>query len=282
MKRIDPIIAHIGNPNLESILRIAVLAALKAGEIQRDRYGKPHQINHKGAIDLVTEVDIAAEEAILAILYKEQSNAAIIAEESHAHYSTGPRGPAWIVDPLDGTTNYAHGFPWFGVSIGYAVDSIIQAGVIYCPMQDELFCAVRDSGAWLNGKRLKVSAINSLKQALVATGFPYDIKQHTTEVLAALEVIVTNAQDVRRAGAAALDLAYVACGRLDGFWEIKLKPWDTAAGMLLVTEAGGAVSDFSGKAYSPFLAEVLATNGFIQEELVALLKKFSKTGLKVL
>ena len=183
MQRIDPIIAHLGNPDLVPKLRTALLAALKAGKIQRDRYGQPHQIHHKGAIDLVTEVDIAAEEAILAILYKEQSRATIVAEESHAHYSTGPRGPAWIVDPLDGTTNYAHGFPWFGVSIGYAFDSTIQVGVIYCPMQDELFCAVRNSGAWLNGKRIKVSATNSLKQALVATGFPYDIKQHTQKSL---------------------------------------------------------------------------------------------------
>jgi myo-inositol-1(or 4)-monophosphatase len=278
MKRIDPILASLGKPDLAPILRTAVLAALKAGKIQRDRYGKPHQIHHKGAIDLVTEVDIAAEEAILAILYKEQSRAFIIAEESQAHYSNSPPGPAWIVDPLDGTTNYAHGFPWFGVSIAYAVDSVIQAGVIYCPMQDELFCAGRDSGAWLNGNRLRVSATNSLKQSLVATGFPYDIKQHTTEVLAALEMIVTNAQDVRRAGAAALDLAYVACGRLDGFWEIKLKPWDTAAGTLLVTEAGGTISDFSGRKYSPFLPEVLASNGLIHEELIALLKKFSRTG----
>jgi myo-inositol-1(or 4)-monophosphatase len=282
MKRIDPILANLGEPYLVPILRTAVLAALKAGKIQRDRYGQPHQIRHKGAIDLVTEVDIAAEEAILAILYKEQARATILTEESRAHYSNSPPGPAWIVDPLDGTTNYAHGFPWFGVSIAYAVDSVIQVAVIYCPMQDELFCAGKGSGAWLNGKRLRVSTNNSLQQALVATGFPYDIKQHTAEVLAALEIIVTHAQDVRRAGAAALDLAYVACGRLDGFWEIKLKPWDTAAGMLLVTEAGGTISDFSGKKYSPFLPEVLATNGLVHEEMIVLLKKFSQIGLKVL
>jgi myo-inositol-1(or 4)-monophosphatase len=262
------------------ILRTAALAALKAGHIQRERYGKPHQVHHKGIIDLVTEVDTAAEEAILAILHKERMRATIIAEESHSQYNKSPQGPAWIVDPLDGTTNYAHGFPWFGVSIAYAVDGSSLVGVIYCPMQDELFCASRDSGAWLNGKRLKVSATNSLEEALVATGFPYDIRQHPTIVLAALEAIVTKVQDVRRAGAAALDLAYVACGRLDGFWEINLKPWDTAAGMLLVTEAGGAISDFSGKKYSPFLSEVLATNGFIHEKLLTLLKKFSKTGLK--
>ena len=282
MKRIDQILASLGKTDLASILHTAALAALKAGKIQRDRYGNPHQIHHKGAIDLVTDVDIAAEEAILAILYKEQSRATIIAEESQAHYSNGPRGPAWIVDPLDGTTNYAHGYPWFGVSIAYAIDSIIQAGVIYCPMQDELFCAGRDNGAWLNGKRFKVSAADSLKQSLIATGFPYDINERANEVIAALKAVVINAQDVRRAGAAALDLAYVACGRLDGFWEINLKPWDTAAGMLLVTEAGGTITDFSGRKYSPFLSEVLATNGLIHKELIAILKKFSKTGLKVL
>ena len=280
MKRIEPILENIADQELTHMLRTAVLAALKAGHIQRDRYDKPHQVHHKGTIDLVTEVDIAAEEAILAILYKERSRVAILAEESHSQYNESPDGPVWIVDPLDGTTNYAHGFPWFGVSIAYAVDSISQVGVIYCPMQDELFCACQGYGAWLNSKRISVSKTSSLNQALVATGFPYDIKEHAAEVLAALQSILVRAQDVRRAGAAALDLAYVACGRLDGFWEINLKPWDTAAGQLLVTEAGGKISDFVANEYSPFLPEVLATNGFIHEELIAQLKQFSKTGLK--
>jgi myo-inositol-1(or 4)-monophosphatase len=265
---------------LTHILQTAVLAALNAGQIQRDRYDKPHQIQHKGAIDLVTEVDIAAEEAILTILQTEQAQAAVLAEESQSQYNESPGGPVWIVDPLDGTTNYAHGFPWFGVSIAYAVDGISRVGVIYCPMQDELFCACRGYGAWLNSKRIAVSQTSSLNQALVATGFPYDIREHTADVLAALQSILIRAQDVRRAGAAALDLAYVACGRLDGFWEIELKPWDTAAGQLLVTEAGGKISDFVANEYSPFLPEVLATNGLIHEELIAQLKHFSKTGLK--
>jgi myo-inositol-1(or 4)-monophosphatase len=147
-------------------------------------------------------------------------------------------------------------------------------------MQDELFCAGQGYGAWLNSKRITVSKTSSLSQALVATGFPYDIKEHAAEVLAALQSILIRAQDVRRAGAAALDLAYVACGRLDGFWEIGLKPWDTAAGQLLITEASGTISDFAANEYSPFIPEVLATNGFIHTELIAQLQQFSKTGLK--
>ena len=280
MKRIDPILDSIADPELAHMLRTAVRAALQAGNIQHDRFDKPHQVQHKGAIDLVTEVDIAAEEAILAILQTEPSQAAVLAEESHSQYNESPAGPVWIVDPLDGTTNYAHGFPWFGASIAYAVDSIPLIGVIYCPMQDELFCACRGYGAWLNSRRIGVSNTRSLNQALVATGFPYDIQEHAEEVLAALQSILLRAQDVRRAGAAALDLAYVACGRLDGFWEINLKPWDTAAGQLLVTEAGGKISDFVANEYSPFLPEVLATNGFIHTELIAQLQQFSKTGLK--
>jgi myo-inositol-1(or 4)-monophosphatase len=280
MKRIEPLLENIADQELTHMLRTAVLAALKAGHIQHDSYGKPHKVHHKGTIDLVTEVDVAAEEAILAILYKERSQAAILAEESHSQYNESPAGPVWIVDPLDGTTNYAHGFPWFGVSIAYAVDGISRVGVIYCPMQDELFYACQGYGSWLNSRRISVSKTSSLNQALVATGFPYDIKEHAAEILAALQSILIRAQDVRRAGAAALDLAYVACGRLDGFWEIGLKPWDTAAGQLLVTEAGGKISDFVANEYSPFLPEVLATNALIHEPLVAQLKQFSKTGLK--
>ena len=276
MERIKPIVNRCKDEQLADILRTATRASLKAGSIECDLYGKPHRIHHKGAIDIVTEADIAAEKAILEIIRAGNDKAAILAEESLSRYTGIPEGATWIIDPLDGTTNFAHGFPWFGVSIAYAVDGVSKVGVIYCPIQDELFCACAGAGAWLNGKQISVSTVTQLEQSLVATGFPYDIKENAHEVIAALTSVVTKVQDVRRAGAAALDLAYVACGRLDGFWEIKLKPWDTAAGQLLVSEAGGRITDFSGKPYSPFIPEVLASNELIHDQLTALLKQFGR------
>ena len=267
--------AGAARPELAALLTVAGRAALAAGAILRKLYGAPHQIKHKGEIDLVTEADVAAEEAILTVLRQERPGVAILTEESPAVLQVPAAEPVWIVDPLDGTTNFAHGFPWFGVSIAYALAKKSLVGVVYCPLQDELFCACAAHGAWLNGEPIRTSTTPALLQALVATGFPYDIHQQPAPVLAALQTILTRAQGVRRAGAAALDLAYVACGRLDGFWEIKLKPWDTAAGRLLVEEAGGRVSDFQGNQYWPDLPEILASNGLIHQELTALLKDFS-------
>ena len=271
MKRIENCIAGC-SPELANILEIAAKASLKAGKILRELYGKPHQISHKGDIDLVTEADISSENAILAILDKAGLHAEILAEESQSIYNEIPTGPVWIIDPLDGTTNFAHGFPWFAVSIAYAEKGGSRVGVIYCPMQDELFCGCLDSGAWLNGKPIRVSGIPVLDKSLLATGFPYDVRKRPAKVLAVLEAVLIRVQGVRRAGAAALDLAYVACGRLDGFWEIKLKPWDTAAGQLLLEEAGGKISDFRGNSYSPFIPEILATNGLIHKELLSVIR----------
>lgn len=271
MDRLNACIASGADKQLDRILQAACRAALLSGRIIRDRYGKPHQIRHKGSIDLVTEADLASEKAIVDSLLQDLPDIPIMAEESRNEYSDGMRGPTWVIDPLDGTTNFAHGFPYFGVSIGYAVDGIPQAGVIYCPLQDELFCACRGKGAWLNGSRLGVSAAADLQHALVATGFPYDVHGTLPQVIDTLRRVLPAVQDVRRAGAAALDLAYVACGRLDGFWEMNLKPWDTAAGVLLVEEAGGAVSAFSGGRFSLFRPEVVASNGLIHQALLALL-----------
>jgi myo-inositol-1(or 4)-monophosphatase len=267
--------AAASRPELALLLEPAVRAALAAGAVIRARYGQPHRIEHKGEIDLVTEADTAAEREIIAILREERPEIAILAEESSNSYLEIPPEPTWIIDPLDGTTNFAHGFPWFGTSIGCLIEGISQVGVIYLPLQDELFCATRGGGAWLNGERLQVSAAGALKRSLIATGFPYDVQAHPEPVLAALQAVLTKARGVRRAGAAALDLAYVACGRLDGFWEIKLKPWDTAAGLLLVEEAGGRVTDFHGRPFSPFVPELLASNGRIHGELVGVLRNFS-------
>ncbi|MBI4791808.1 MAG: inositol monophosphatase [Deltaproteobacteria bacterium] len=275
MKRMAACLAPGADDPLAGILRTAVEAALDAGHILAGLYHQPHQIRYKGEIDLVTEADVASERCILDMLAARHPASMILSEESHAVYGDVPQQPVWIIDPLDGTTNFAHGFPWFAVSIAYAEKGKSQVGVIYAPLQDELFIACRDHGAWLNGEKIAVSASDKLLTSLLATGFPYDIKEKSDEVLSALRKFLGNCQGVRRAGAAALDLACVACGRLEGFWEIHLKPWDTAAGLLLVEEAGGKVTDFRGQTYTPFVPEIAASNGLIHDELITRLQEFS-------
>ncbi|NIA08622.1 MAG: inositol monophosphatase [Nitrospiraceae bacterium] len=273
MKRIQQCVKGCARPNLAGILEVAAEAAIKAGRILRDLYGQPHHIRYKGDIDLVSEADVSSEKTILEIVNKAPIDAEIIAEESQSSYNDIPTNPVWIIDPLDGTTNFVHGFPWFAVSIAYAEEGKSRVGVIYCPMQDELFCGCLGSGAWLNGNSIKVSGISTLGKSLLATGFPYNIHQKSAEVVATLKAVLIRAQGVRRAGAAAIDLACVACGRLEGFWEINLKPWDTAAGQILLEEAGGKLSDFRGNNYSPFIPELLATNSLIHKELVSVIRE---------
>ena len=275
MHRFEECFKNTPNTSLAEMLKCAGVAALKAGEAIRNLYGKQHTIKQKGAIDLVTEADTASEEIILAALNDSQPGIDILSEETHSSYDKKTTGPVWIIDPLDGTTNFAHGFPWFAASIAFSDQGRTQAGVIYNPIFDEFFCACSGSGAWLNNERIRVSEAALLKDSLLATGFPYDVQQHPGPVLASLERLLVRSRGVRRAGAAALDLAYVACGRLDGFWEIKLKPWDTAAGILLVEEAGGRVSDFRGNTYTPYLPEIVATNSHIHQEMQNLLESFS-------
>lgn len=275
MERIGRIKKCCDRPEVAAIIAVAAEAALKAGRIIKDLYGGSFEVRYKGKIDLVTEADEAAEQAILAVLKKSGLRAMILAEETSSDYEGIPNEPTWIIDPLDGTTNFAHGFPWFGVSIALTEKEKTRAGVLYCPMQDELFYAGRGCGAWLNNSPIRVSETASLSAALTATGFPYDIHQDPAPIMAALQEVLTRCQGVRRAGAAALDLAYVACGRLDGFWEIKLKPWDTAAGLLLVTEAGGRVTSLNDGPYNPYIPEILASNGHIHSEMTAVLEKFS-------
>lgn len=259
------------DPALAAMVRAAAAAALEAGAVVRSLYEQPHQVRFKGEIDLVTEADLASEKVILAALRRDFPTLPVLAEESSPDYRQIPDGPVWIVDPLDGTTNFAHGFPCFAVSIAYSVNRVSHGGVIYCPMQDELFLAWRGGGAWLNGRRLAVSRRERLVEALVGTGFPYAIRENLDEILVQLRLVLPRVRDLRRAGAAAVDLAYVACGRLDAFWERGLKPWDTAAGYLLVEEAGGRVSDFGGGEWDPYRPEILAGNPFLHGKLVDLL-----------
>jgi len=260
MNRIETVVKACTKPELASQLQAACRAALVGGSIIRKLYDTPHTIKMKGTINLVTEADVAAEAAIIASLNKDAPGIAIMAEESAGDNPQPPADAVWVIDPLDGTTNFAHGFPFFAVSIALLKDGVAQVGVVYCPMQDELFAACRDTGAWLNGHRIQVTDTRFLVEALVATGFPYDIHKNLNTVLAQMGAVLPKVRDIRRAGAAAVDLAFVACGRLDGFWEMDLQPWDTAAGWLLVREAGGVVSTFSGNEYSPFFPEILAAN----------------------
>ncbi len=184
---------------------------------------------------------------------------------------TTPSPYRWIIDPLDGTVNFAHGFPMFCVSIAFEAAGVVEYGVVYDPLREELFEARRGGGAWLNGRPLKVSRVDRLGAALLATGFPYDIRERLPETLARMGRLLGVSQGVRRAGSAALDLAYVAAGRLDGFWEENLKPWDTAAGVLLVTEAGGAVSTFTGVPYTLSSDNIAASNGLLHRDIVVFL-----------
>ncbi len=227
-----------------SYLAEAVTAARIAGAYQKSRFASSLNIDMKGDKNLVTEVDRESERLIVEHLLARFPGHDIVAEEGD--YPQGNSPFRWIIDPVDGTTNYAHGFPWFCSSIGLEHEGKLVAGVIYNPIYDELFTATKDGGAFLNGARLSVSVRSPLKNSLLGTGFPYDCASDPANNFASFIAFQKAARGIRRAGAAALDLAYVAAGRLDGFWELKLKAWDVAAGVLLVKEAGGRVTTFDG------------------------------------
>ena len=260
-------------------------AALAAGAVMRQNYPKPHLITMKGAIDPVTETDFQCQEIIIGMIRRAFPDHGFLAEERGGEGEPLKREPAglawesdplrptcrWIIDPLDGTVNFAHGFPMFCVSIACEADGVLEYGVIYDPLRDELFEARRGAGASLNGRPIRVSRTDRLERALIATGFPYDIRERVPETLARLGRMLANTQGVRRAGSAALDLCYVACGRLDGFYEENLKPWDTAAGLLIVTEAGGKITTFDGGAYDLYAPNIVASNRVLHPQLIACL-----------
>jgi len=257
-------------------LHVAIEAARTAGSYQRHRFTSPLSVDLKGDKDLVTEVDRESERLIVDHLLTHFPEHTILAEEDEYPQNVSPL--RWIIDPLDGTTNYAHAFPWFCVSIGLEADGELVAAVIYNPIYDELFTAVKEGGAFLNGRRLCVSGHAPLKNSLLGTGFPYDCATDPANNFDNFIAFQKAARGIRRAGAAALDLASVAAGRLDGFWELKLKPWDVAAGVLLVREAGGMVTGFDGAAYSIFNNRIVASNGLIHAEMTAMLTTVAKDG----
>ncbi len=259
---------------MKNFLSVARDAALKAGAILRENIDGARQISYKGDINLVTEMDTRSERTIVQTLQAAFPGHGIIAEEETSIRNHS--GFLWIIDPLDGTTNYAHGYPCFSVSIGLQHQGEMIVGVVYDPMRGELFSAVKGEGAWLNGKQIRVSSVDVLIRSLLSTGFPYDRKVSEKNNMNYFHELLMASQEVRRDGSAALDLCSVAAGRFDGFWELKLKPWDVAAGSLIVSEAGGVVSDLAGKRAGLDAGEILASNGRIHQQMLKALSKAAK------
>ena len=256
----------------DRILETAIDIVREAGAVVRQGFGKVRQLGFKGAVDPVTETDTAAEALIISRLRTAFPAYHILGEESGGSEWNVP-GSLWLVDPLDGTNNFAHGFPQFAVSVGLMVDGELHIGVIYDPLRDEMFAGERGRGATLNGTPIHVTGVARLADAFLATGFPYTRRIAADNNTQRLDHFLRRSQGVRRAGSAALDLAYVACGRFDGFWESYLHPWDLAAGGLLVLEAGGCFTDYAGGTANLFSGkEVLASNGLIHDEMLRVIR----------
>jgi myo-inositol-1(or 4)-monophosphatase len=247
--------------SLHSLVDAAAAAAREAGQLLRSR---PHTVEHKGAIDLVTEVDLASERVIRAALAP--TGIPVQGEEAG-----GPTaGERWVVDPLDGTTNFVHGYPAYCVSIGLVRDTVPVVGAIYDPIRDALYAAALGAGARRNGAPIQVGGARTLDDALCVTGFPYDRRERMGFYLAYVERVLNRSQGLRRSGSAAMDLATVAAGQVDAFWEFGLKAWDTAAGQVIVSEAGGVITDLDGAVHVPGAPAVLATNPWLHEAMVRL------------
>lgn len=261
----------------ERLLTAALDAATRAGDLQRRRRVDGFHVSHKGEIDLVTDVDRESESMIVATIRERFPDHSILAEESGGESNGSPC--RWIIDPIDGTTNFAHGFPWFCISIAVEKEGELECAVVHAPCLGLTFHATRGNGAWLNGERIRVSGRAPLIGALLATGFPYDRTSGNENNFAQFYHFQLATRGVRRAGSAALDLASVASGWFDGFWECKLKPWDVAAGVLLVREAGGMVTSYRGDAYRIDDHRIVASNGLIHGEMIALLERAEREGI---
>jgi myo-inositol-1(or 4)-monophosphatase len=256
-------------------LQFAIDAVRRAGETQRHAFGRGFAVSKKGAIDLVTEIDVAIEREFRAHVAEAWPGHGILGEEFGA--TDGPDTGTthwWIFDPIDGTTNFAHGLPIFCASLALEVHGVLEVGAVYDPMRDELYTAERGRGAWLNGDRLTVSATSSLGDALLVTGFPYTVQTDGEELLGLFARFIGQARAVRRLGSAALDVCYVAAGRMDGFWEQGLGPWDIAAAALIAEEAGGRTSDLDGRPFDARSGRLVASNGLVHESMLETIAAF--------
>ncbi len=256
--------------DLERVKQIGISAAYKGAEVLQSYFGNITRIDKKGVIDLVTEADVRSEEKIVSTIRAAFPDHTILAEESGLEQGT--QDGRWLVDPLDGTTNFAHQVPIFCISIAFATGNDIRVGIVLNPINGELFTATRNMGAQLNGNSIQVSATSRVLDSLLVTGFPYNVREMFDPIITRYASCLRAAQGIRRLGSAALDLCYVACGRFEGFWEQNLKPWDTAAGSLIAAEAAGQVTDFSNRPFHVEAKEILATNSRIHDEMLALLQ----------
>ncbi len=265
-----PEIRSINKSDIEEYEKAAVEIAVKAGNLLQKKRSEERDIEYKGEADLVTDADTASEKMITEFLSQRFPDHGIVAEEGSEKDASSDF--SWIIDPLDGTTNYAHGFPVYCVSIGLLYQNQVILGIIYNPILNELFRATLGEGAFLNDRPIKVSKENRLGNSLLATGFPYDKNESDRDNIGYFAAFTKGIRGIRRLGSAALDLAYAACGRLDGFWELKLKPWDIAAGALMVKEAGGRVSGFSGELLDIQKGDVIASNGIIHNDMLEIIR----------
>lgn len=259
--------------NLQNFLEVGIQAARLGGDILKKHVGEAHtrHVAAKSEFDFVSNVDHESEAAILAHVQKNFPDHKILAEESGAH-GENTAGVEWIIDPLDGTANYIHGVPNFAVSIAARQRGEVLVGVVYDPLREELFTAARGQGAFLNGVRLQVTTTARLHDGLIATGFPFRVKELSASYLKMFANFFEHVRDLRRLGAASLDLAYVAAGRFSGYWEYRLNPWDFAAGVLLVEEAGGRVTGFFAEEDFWSTGNILASNGLVHEHMTALVR----------
>lgn len=250
-------------------LSTAIEAVVRAGALQMAKFGTRLRVEKKGAIDLVTEVDLEVERMFRALVAERFPDHDVLAEEMGG----GDRGARhrWVFDPLDGTTNFAHGVPIFCASLALEIDGEAVLGAIYDPNREELFTAEAGVGAWMNGEPLTVSTNATVLESMLVTGFPYNIHQKADDFLKTFGEVLKHARAIRRLGSAAIDICWVAAGRMDGFWEASLKPWDTRAAALILQEAGGTVTGMDGKTWNPDAGHILATNGLIHDECLKIL-----------
>jgi len=255
-------------------LATAIEAVIRAGKLQMEHFGRDDvQIDKKGTIDLVTDIDVAVERMFRDMVAERFPDHQVLAEEMGGAAEVPP-GPCWVFDPIDGTTNYAHGIPIFCASLALEIDGVAQVAAVFDPNRQELFTAERGVGAFLNGRRIHVSSAVSLVDAVLVTGFPYDVHGRVDEIVGLFGAFVGQARAVRRLGSAAIDLCYVAAGRMDGFWESDLKPWDMAGGALIVAEAGGIVTHMDGTAFNSRQRHVLATNALLHQPMLDIIRTF--------